>query len=108
MISGIMYMLSWGQEEKIKKAKTWIIWSLVWVLLSISSWYIINIINNLYIGWGSWGTSRTVVNHVSGDIYRLSSPTWAIHDGVNSNGYVLVPWEKVTVDVVGAVYNILK
>lgn len=44
MISWIMYMLSWGEEEKTKKAKTWIIWSLVWVLLSISSYYIVSMI----------------------------------------------------------------
>lgn len=49
MISGIMYLVSWGEDEKVKKAKTWIIWSLVWVLLSVSSWYIINLINNFYI-----------------------------------------------------------
>ena len=47
VISGIMYMLSWWEEEKIKKAKTWIIWSLVWVLVSISAWWIINMLNNL-------------------------------------------------------------
>jgi len=49
MISGILYLISGGEEEKIKKAKTWIIWSLVGVLLSVSSWFIINLINNLYI-----------------------------------------------------------
>lgn len=49
MIAGIRYLLSAGDEEKTNKAKTTIIWALVWVLLSISSWYIINLINNLYI-----------------------------------------------------------
>lgn len=49
MISGIMYLVSGWEEEKVKKAKTWIIWSLVWVLLSISAWTIINLINNITI-----------------------------------------------------------
>ena len=49
MISGIMYLVSWWEEEKTKRAKRWLIWSLVWVFLSISAWSIINIINNLVI-----------------------------------------------------------
>ena len=49
MLSGFMYLLSGGDEEKVKKAKMWITWSLIGVLLSISSWYIINIINNFRI-----------------------------------------------------------
>lgn len=49
MLSGILYLISGGEEEKVKKAKTWIIWSLVGVLLSVSSWYIINLINNLNV-----------------------------------------------------------
>lgn len=47
MISWVMYMVSWGEEEKVKKAKSWIIWSLVWVFLSISAWWIINMLNNI-------------------------------------------------------------
>jgi len=50
MISGIMYMLSEGEEEKTKKAKNWIIWSLVWVVLSTSAYYIVWVINNAKIG----------------------------------------------------------
>jgi hypothetical protein len=50
MISWVLYMTSWGEEEKTKKAKTWIIWSLVWVLLSISAWWIINMLNAIQIG----------------------------------------------------------
>lgn len=46
IFSGILYILSWGEEEKANKAKKWIIWSLAWVFLSISSWWIINFINN--------------------------------------------------------------
>jgi len=50
IISGVMYLISWWEEEKTKKAKTWIIWSLVGVILSISAWGIINMLNNLVIG----------------------------------------------------------
>lgn len=50
IISWFMYLLSWWDEEKSKKAKKWIIWSLVWVFLSISAWGIINILNNIRIG----------------------------------------------------------
>jgi len=49
MISWVKYLLANWEEEKVKKAKSWIIWSLVWVLLSISAWGLINIINNIRI-----------------------------------------------------------
>jgi len=49
ILSGLMYLLSWWDEEKVKKAKSWIIWSLAWVLLSISAWGIISILNNIKI-----------------------------------------------------------
>jgi hypothetical protein len=49
MISGIMYLVSGWEEEKVKKAKTWIIWSLVWVFFSVSAWWIINVLNSLSI-----------------------------------------------------------
>jgi len=49
MLAWIFYIISWWEEEKVKKAKKWITWSLVWVLLSVSAWWIINLINNLYI-----------------------------------------------------------
>lgn len=45
MWGGVLYMLSWGKEDKMKKAKAWIIWSLVWVFFSVSAWFIINVIN---------------------------------------------------------------
>ena len=47
MSSWIMYMVSGWEEEKVKKAKTWITWSLIWVLLSISSYYIVSMIANI-------------------------------------------------------------
>ncbi len=49
IISGIMFVLAAGEEEKITKARKWIIWSLVWVLLSISAWSIINLLNTFKI-----------------------------------------------------------
>ncbi len=49
ILSGMMYLLSWWEEEKTKKAKSWIIWSLVWVFLSISAWGIINMLNKITI-----------------------------------------------------------
>ncbi len=49
MIGWIMYMISWGEEEKVKKAKSWILWSIVWVLLSISAFWIIRIITLITI-----------------------------------------------------------
>lgn len=49
MISGLMYLTSAWKEETTKKAKNWIIWSLVWVLLSVSAWFIINLINTVSI-----------------------------------------------------------
>ena len=49
ILSGIMYLISGWEEEKVKKAKSWIIWSLVWVILSVSAWGIINMLNNITI-----------------------------------------------------------
>lgn len=49
MIAWIMYLISGWEEEKVKKAKSWIIWSLIWVFLSIAAWGIINAINNILI-----------------------------------------------------------
>ena len=49
MISGGYYLISMWEDEKIKKAKTWIIWASVWVVFSVSAWFIINAINNLNI-----------------------------------------------------------
>jgi hypothetical protein len=45
MISWIFYIISTWEEEKTKKAKLWIIWSLVWVVISISAWSVINLLN---------------------------------------------------------------
>ncbi len=49
MISWVMYMLSSGDEEKTKKARTWIIWSIVAVALSISAYFIVNTLNEFNI-----------------------------------------------------------
>lgn len=49
ILSGILYLFSWWEEEKAKKAKSWIIWSLVWVIVSISAWWIIGILNKITI-----------------------------------------------------------
>ena len=49
MISWIFYIISFWEEEKTKKAKKWIIWSLVWVVISVSAWFIINSINHLSV-----------------------------------------------------------
>lgn len=49
MIGGIMYLLSSGDEEKTKKAQKVIVWSLVWVIVSISAYGLINIINHFQI-----------------------------------------------------------
>ncbi|MDQ7022614.1 MAG: hypothetical protein Q9M97_03675 [Candidatus Gracilibacteria bacterium] len=50
MISGVMYMFSDGDEEKTKKAKSWILWSLTAVVLSISSYYIVTTIVGIQVG----------------------------------------------------------
>lgn len=49
IISGFMYLFSAWDEEKTKRSKKWIIWSLVAVLLSISAWSIINYLNSIQI-----------------------------------------------------------
>ena len=47
MISGIMYMLSGWEEEKTSKAKKWILYSMVAVVISMLSWFIITTLNTL-------------------------------------------------------------
>lgn len=49
MIGGIMYLVSSGDEEKTKKAKSVIIWALVGVFISVAAWSLINILNNFRI-----------------------------------------------------------
>ena len=49
IFSWVMYLVSAWDEEKVWKAKKWIIWSLVGVILSISAWGIIAFINNIEI-----------------------------------------------------------
>lgn len=49
MWAWIMYITSWWEEEKTKKAKKWITWALVGVFLSISWYFLINAINNANI-----------------------------------------------------------
>ena len=51
MISGIMYIVSAGEEERVNQAKRWIIWSLLGVFFSILGWWIINALNNIDILW---------------------------------------------------------
>ncbi|MCH8518766.1 pilin [Candidatus Gracilibacteria bacterium] len=46
MYGGILYLLSSGDDEKIKKAKNVIIWALVGVFVSVTAWTMINILNN--------------------------------------------------------------
>ena len=50
MISWVMYMFSDWEEEKTKKAKSWILWSLTAVVLSISSYYIVTTIAWIQVG----------------------------------------------------------
>ncbi len=47
--SWFMYMFSWWDDAKTKKARNWIIWSLVAVFISISAYYLISLINNARI-----------------------------------------------------------
>lgn len=49
IFSWIMYVLSGWEEEKAKRAKLWILWSLVAVLISASSWWIISFLNNVIL-----------------------------------------------------------
>jgi type IV secretory pathway VirB2 component (pilin) len=47
IFSWIMYLLSNWDETKTNKAKYWILYSLIWVIVSVSAWWIINLLNNL-------------------------------------------------------------
>jgi hypothetical protein len=47
--AGFMYIFSSWEDEKTKKARKWIIWSLVAVFLSISGYFMINLINEASI-----------------------------------------------------------
>lgn len=47
--AGFMYIFSAGEDEKTKKARKWIIWSLIAVFISISWYFMINLINEANI-----------------------------------------------------------
>lgn len=47
IFSWLMYILSGGDDEKAKKAKKWILWTLSWVIISSFSWVIILFLNNI-------------------------------------------------------------
>ena len=49
VVAWIMYLVSAWEEEKVKKAKSAIIWSLVWVLVSTTASAIINLLNSFRI-----------------------------------------------------------
>lgn len=49
IFSWILYLISMWDDAKVKQAKNWIIYSLIWVLVSVSAWWIINLINNFRI-----------------------------------------------------------
>lgn len=49
MLSWILYLVSGWEEEKVKKARLWITYSLIGVFISISAWGIINVLNSLVI-----------------------------------------------------------
>ncbi len=99
IFSWIMYLLSAWEEEKATKAKKWIIWSLVWVFVSISAWWIINFLNNIRIN--SWWTSSSsssssstsVINfRIGTNIYDTRTSVW--DQPSVPNGYTV--WEEVT------------
>lgn len=45
MLGWIMYLTSSWEEEKTKRAKNVIIWALVWVIVSVSAWSVINLLS---------------------------------------------------------------
>jgi len=49
MFGWVMYLVSSGDEEKTKKAKNIIIWALVGVIISMSAYGLISIINNFRV-----------------------------------------------------------
>lgn len=49
MYGGIMYLISSGDEEKTKKARTIIIWALVGTLISVSAYTLITMLNRIVI-----------------------------------------------------------
>ncbi len=49
MISWVMFVVSAGDEDKITKSRKWITWSLVGVLLTVSAWSLVNLVNSFKI-----------------------------------------------------------
>ena len=47
--AGFMYIFSAWEDEKTKTARKWIMWSIIAVFISISWYYLINLINNANI-----------------------------------------------------------
>ena len=52
MLAGLNLVIGWWlswEEEKVSQAKKWVLWALVWVVLSISAWWIISLLNEFKI-----------------------------------------------------------
>lgn len=49
MFAGLKYILAMWDDEKVNKAKMWIVYALVGVLLSVSAWTLINVLNDFSI-----------------------------------------------------------
>jgi len=49
MIAWVYFLVSIWEEEKIKKAKKMVIYSVVWVIIANSAWLIINLLNRFTI-----------------------------------------------------------
>jgi hypothetical protein len=45
--AGVLYLTSYGDEEKVKKAKKAIIWTVLGLVTGLGGWAIVDLINNL-------------------------------------------------------------
>lgn len=47
---GIHFLTSYGSDEKVKKAKSTVLYSLLGVIISITAYTLVDIVNSLNIG----------------------------------------------------------
>ena len=47
--AGIYYLISWGNEEKVKTAKSTLLYTIIGVIIATSAYTIANIVNSLSV-----------------------------------------------------------
>ena len=71
MLSGLMYMMSAWEEEKTKKAKNWIMWSLIWVVVSLLASWLVRLIAGFSSDVGGTNTIEGLLGFARNSLFEV-------------------------------------